>query len=182
MERNDITTRLASVRERIAQAAARAGRATREIRILAVTKAHGKDLVHAALKAGLTDLGENYVQEGIAKMEETGPGTRWHFIGRVQSNKTRAIGPSLRLGPHADARAYRPAAQCPAPGGITAVKRLHTGPHAGSRRPSGVARRRSSRPCGADRRAAAPAPARPHGHADARRAPSRLRAPSLSFR
>ena len=91
MDRNDIAARLAAVRERIGEAAARAGRLPREVRILAVTKAHGKDLVRAALEAGLTDLGENYVREGIAKMEETGPGARWHFIGRVQSNKTRAI-------------------------------------------------------------------------------------------
>ena len=90
MERNDIATRLASVRERIAQAAARAGRAPREIRLLAVTKAHGKDLVRAAVAAGLADFGENYVHEGIAKMEETDPGPRWHFIGQLQSNKTRA--------------------------------------------------------------------------------------------
>lgn len=91
MDRDDITARLAVVRKRIGEAAGRAGRAPREVRILAVTKAHGKDLVRAALEAGLTDLGENYVREGIAKMKETGPGARWHFIGRVQSNKTRAI-------------------------------------------------------------------------------------------
>ena len=91
MDRDDIAGRLAVVRERIGEAAGRAGRAPQEIRILAVTKAHGKDLVRAALEVGLTDLGENYVQEGIAKMGETSPGVRWHFIGRVQSNKTRAV-------------------------------------------------------------------------------------------
>ena len=91
MDSDNIAARLAVVRERIARAAGRAGRAPREIRILAVTKAHGKDLVRAALEAGLTDLGENYAQEGIDKIEQTGPGARWHFIGRVQSNKTRAI-------------------------------------------------------------------------------------------
>jgi len=91
MDRNDLAASLAVVRERIGEAAGRAERAPQEVRILAVTKAHGKDLVRAALKAGLSDLGENYVHEGIAKKEETGPGARWHFIGRVQSNKTRAI-------------------------------------------------------------------------------------------
>lgn len=91
MDRNDIAARLAVVRERIGEAAGRAGRAPQKVRILAVTKARGKDLVRAALEAGLTDLGENYVREGIAKMEEADPGARWHFIGRVQSNKTRAI-------------------------------------------------------------------------------------------
>lgn len=91
MDRNDLAASLAVVRERIGEAAGRAERAPQEVRILAVTKAHGKDLVRAALKAGLSDLGENYVHEGIAKKEEAGPGARWHFIGRVQSNKTRAI-------------------------------------------------------------------------------------------
>lgn len=90
MDRNDIAARLAAVRERIGDAATRAGRAPQEIRILAVTKAHGKYLVRAAAAAGLTDFGENYVHEGIAKMEGTGSGARWHFIGQVQSNKTRA--------------------------------------------------------------------------------------------
>lgn len=90
MDTNDIAARLAVVRERIGAAAGRAGREPQEVRILAVTKAHGEDLVRAALEAGLADFGENYAQEGIDKMERTGPGARWHFIGRVQSNKTRA--------------------------------------------------------------------------------------------
>ena len=86
----DIAARLAVVRERIGRAAGRAGRAPEEVRILAVTKAHDKDLVRAAAAVGLTDFGENYVHEGIAKMKATDPGARWHFIGQVQSNKTRA--------------------------------------------------------------------------------------------
>ena len=115
-----VAARVAVVRERIGEAAGRARRAPQKVRILAVTKAHGKDLpcLPPSWMGGLTDLGENYVQEGIAKMGEDGPGARWHFIGRVQSNKTRADCPVLRLGPHADARAYRPAAQRPAPGGL----------------------------------------------------------------
>ena len=87
----DIAARLAAVRERIGDAAARAGRAAQDVRVLAVTKAHGKDVVRAALEAGLMDLGENYVREGIAKMEGAGNGARWHFIGQLQSNKTRAV-------------------------------------------------------------------------------------------
>ena len=91
MNEGEIAARLAVVRERIPRAAERAGRAPQDIRILAVTKAHGADVARAAMAAGLADLGENYVHEGIARMEETGPGPRWHFIGRIQSNKTRAI-------------------------------------------------------------------------------------------
>ncbi len=89
MNTREIAARLAAVQERIAAAAGRAGRAPREIRVLAVTKAHGPAAVRAAAAAGLTDFGENYIQEGIAKMKEAGSGARWHFIGRMQSNKTR---------------------------------------------------------------------------------------------
>ncbi len=87
MDPNEIAARLAAIRERIALAA---GKTSEEIRLVAVTKAHGKDMVRAATAAGLSDFGENYIREGIAKMEAAGPGANWHFIGRVQSNKTRA--------------------------------------------------------------------------------------------
>ena len=91
MNEGEIAARLAVTQERIARAAGRAGRSPQDIRILAVTKAHGADVARAALAAGLADFGENYVHEGVAKMEATGSGPRWHFIGRIQSNKTRAI-------------------------------------------------------------------------------------------
>ena len=91
MHSGEIDARLAAVRERIARAAGRAGRPPQEIRILAVTKAHGKDLVCAAREAGLVDYGENFAREGIAKMDAAGPGATWHFIGQLQSNKTRPV-------------------------------------------------------------------------------------------
>lgn len=56
-----------------------------------MTKAHGADAVQAGLAAGLRDFGENFAQEGIAKMDEVGPAAAWHFIGQIQSNKTRLI-------------------------------------------------------------------------------------------
>ncbi|MCY3815088.1 MAG: YggS family pyridoxal phosphate-dependent enzyme [Gammaproteobacteria bacterium] len=86
-----IAARLKTVRTRIASAAIRSGRRSDEIRILAVTKAHGKDAVLAGHGAGLTDFGENFAREAIAKMGEVGPGGTWHFIGQLQSNKTRLI-------------------------------------------------------------------------------------------
>lgn len=80
-----------ALRARIRSAAARSGRNPDEVRILAVSKAHGSDSVLAGVAAGLTDFGENFTREGIAKMREVGPGATWHFIGQVQSNKTRLI-------------------------------------------------------------------------------------------
>lgn len=87
----EVAARLQALRARVASAAARAGRDPEEVRILAVTKAHGADAVQAGLAAGLRDFGENFAQEGIAKMDEVGPGAAWHFIGQLQSNKTRQV-------------------------------------------------------------------------------------------
>jgi pyridoxal phosphate enzyme (YggS family) len=81
------------VRERIAAAASRAGRGAHEITLVAVTKRQPVEVVRAAVRVGLTDLGENYVQEAQAKQEApemTGSDTpRWHLIGHLQSNKSK---------------------------------------------------------------------------------------------
>ncbi len=81
-----------AVRARIAAAAARAGRNVADITLLAVSKAQPADSVRAAAAQGLTDFGESYVNEALAKLEalEALPLT-WHFIGRLQANKTRPI-------------------------------------------------------------------------------------------
>ncbi len=65
----------------------------REVRIVGVTKTHGDDLVAAALAAGLVDLGENYAQELRDRVLPTSiaADVRWHFIGRLQSNKVRLV-------------------------------------------------------------------------------------------
>ena len=65
-----------------------------EVRIVAVTKGFGADAVAAAREAGLTDLGENYADELVAKWE-TGP--RWHFLGAIQRNKVRALADKVGL-------------------------------------------------------------------------------------
>jgi len=60
--------------------------------VLAVSKTRGAEEVRAAAALGLRDFGENYMQEGLAKIESlTGLNLCWHFIGPIQSNKTRAI-------------------------------------------------------------------------------------------
>lgn len=83
----EIRLRLAGIRERIDAAAAGRGGA---VRIVAVTKRLPADEVRAAYAAGHRDFGENYVQEGLAKIAELAPempDARWHLIGRLQSNK-----------------------------------------------------------------------------------------------
>jgi PLP dependent protein len=79
-----VAERLAAVRERIE----RAGRNPDDVAIVAVTKGFGPDACREALRAGLTLLGENRVQEALAKMEVV-DGARWHLIGHLQSNKVR---------------------------------------------------------------------------------------------
>jgi PLP dependent protein len=66
----------------------RAGRDPDEIAIVAVTKGFGPDVCRAGLSAGLTILGENRVQEALAKMAEVEGGT-WHLIGHLQTNKVK---------------------------------------------------------------------------------------------
>jgi pyridoxal phosphate enzyme (YggS family) len=97
-----LRARLASVRDRIAQAAGRAGRDPASIRLVAVSKTFSADHVRVAAEAGQLDFGENKVQEGVQKIEafhkmqalettDAGRGTaiRWHLVGHLQTNKTR---------------------------------------------------------------------------------------------
>ena len=82
------------VRSRIAAAAARAGRPTESVRIVAVTKGHPLERAREAAAAGLLDLGENRVQEALAKQDAwPAAPVRWHLIGHLQRNKARlAVG------------------------------------------------------------------------------------------
>jgi len=88
----DVAANLAAVRIRIARAAQRAGRDPGTVHLIAVSKTKPAALVRAALAAGATDFGENYVQEAVAKRAEVGAGGRWHLIGHLQRNKAaRAV-------------------------------------------------------------------------------------------
>jgi pyridoxal phosphate enzyme (YggS family) len=71
-------------------AARQAGRTSESVRVIAVSKTHPADAVRAATNVGLTDFGENRVQEAEGKIGEVGrQGVRWHLIGHLQSNKAR---------------------------------------------------------------------------------------------
>ena len=87
-----ITEHLEQVQKRVALAAEKAGRNPRSVRILAVSKQQPTALIRAAVDAGQHAFGENYLQEALAKINELrGVPIQWHFIGRVQGNKTRPI-------------------------------------------------------------------------------------------
>ena len=87
---NDFPANLAAVRRRIERAAAAVGREPASIALLAVTKMQPLAAVSAARRAGVALFGTNYVQEGIAQIDAA-PDAEWHYIGRLQSNKTRAV-------------------------------------------------------------------------------------------
>lgn len=83
---------LATVRERIATAAARASRSPDAVTLVVVTKTHPPELVAEAVAAGARDLGENRVQEAATKLPALaalGHRPRWHLIGHLQRNKAR---------------------------------------------------------------------------------------------
>ena len=86
----DLAERVAEVRERIAAAVARGGH-QQDVTLVAVTKTHGPEAVHAAWNAGVRDVGENRVQEATAKMERVDVPVRWHLIGHLQRNKVKAL-------------------------------------------------------------------------------------------
>ena len=80
------------VRSRISRAALAAGRDPASVTLIAVSKAKPAESVRAAATAGVTDFGENYLQEALGKMDRLADlALHWHFIGGIQSNKTRAI-------------------------------------------------------------------------------------------
>ncbi|HTD61889.1 MAG TPA: YggS family pyridoxal phosphate-dependent enzyme [Gemmatimonadaceae bacterium] len=77
----DLAERVAQVRRRVGQ----------DVTIIAVTKTYGPDAVEAAWRSGLRDVGENRVQEAVAKMAAIQVPVRWHLIGHVQRNKVKDV-------------------------------------------------------------------------------------------
>jgi len=86
----DLLGRLDSIRERIIKAAEACNRPVESIRLLAVSKTIAAEVVRKAIEAGVTDLGENYIQEARQKIVTLGAyPVNWHFIGHLQSNKAK---------------------------------------------------------------------------------------------
>lgn len=91
MNATTIAGRLETVREEIARVQAAHG-VKHDVRIVAVTKGHGAEAVRAAWQAGLTDVGENRVQEALGKQAGLEDAlVRWHLIGHLQTNKAKLV-------------------------------------------------------------------------------------------
>lgn len=87
-----VAQRLRAVQERIHDAEAAAGRTPGSVKLLAVGKTHGSDKIRQAWEAGQRMFGESYLQEAVEKVGQLRDlAIEWHFIGRIQSNKTRTI-------------------------------------------------------------------------------------------
>lgn len=95
----DLAARLDAVRERIAQACARAHREPSSVCLVLASKTQTPEEIAAAYAAGARDFGENYVQETIAKRAVLAHlhGVRWHMIGHLQSNKARVAAENFDL-------------------------------------------------------------------------------------
>jgi PLP dependent protein len=92
MSPQNLPAALREVRERMGRAAAAAGRNAQSVTLLAVGKAQPAELLAAAADGGVVDFGESYLQEALGKMAALqNRRLPWHFVGRVQSNKTRPI-------------------------------------------------------------------------------------------
>jgi pyridoxal phosphate enzyme (YggS family) len=85
----DITANINKIKQRIAAAAARCNRASDSIKLLAVTKTVPLPAIEQAIEAGITAMGENYVQEAKEKIAVIGQRVSWHMIGHLQTNKAK---------------------------------------------------------------------------------------------
>lgn len=86
----DVVANYRNIIDCIHEAAAKVGRDAREIKLLAAAKSQNIDAIRAAIAAGVSLIGENYIQETQAKKQEIGNPVEWHMIGHLQRNKAKA--------------------------------------------------------------------------------------------
>ena len=96
-DRDAIRERVASVRERIAAACVRSGRDPASVTLVGITKTVPVEVIRMAVSAGVSELGENRVQEALPKIAAIGPGPVWHMVGRLQTNKAADVSSSFSL-------------------------------------------------------------------------------------
>ena len=88
----DISDNIAKINDKIKSAASQAGRSLEDIKLIAVSKKKSTDLITAAHHCGLTNFGENYLQESVEKISSiNSKEIDWHFIGNIQSKKSSQI-------------------------------------------------------------------------------------------
>ena len=89
---SNITNRFLNIKERVHKACLNAGRDIDNVLIIGASKKKPAELISQFSQQGLTDIGENYLQEAVEKREQLlEHALNWHFIGQIQSNKTKTI-------------------------------------------------------------------------------------------
>ena len=91
-----ISENLKAVRENIEESCKGANRSSNSVRLIAVTKTYGVDVINEAIDCGVLDIGENRVQEILEKYDHVKP-VRWHLIGHLQRNKVKYIIDKVQL-------------------------------------------------------------------------------------
>jgi hypothetical protein len=86
---SSIRENISQIKARIAAAAERAGRSVDSVRLVAVSKTRPVEAILEAIDAGVTDIGENRVQEASGKYEQINRPVRWHLVGHLQTNKVK---------------------------------------------------------------------------------------------
>lgn len=94
---NHVEQNIADIRKKVAEAALKSGRKPEDILILAVSKTIDTDTIKLAVDCGLTELGENRVQEVMDKYDKMGSDVKWHIIGHLQTNKVKYIIDKVKL-------------------------------------------------------------------------------------
>jgi len=119
-----VAERLEAVRARIAAAGGT------DVRVVAVTKGFGPDAIEAAVAAGCQDVGENYAQEAVTKLQAVrGPVPRVHFIGHLQTNKVKQLAPVVDVWQSVDRPAAVEAIERHAPPGTVVLVQVAAGLH-----------------------------------------------------
>lgn len=86
-----VAENIAQITGRMERAALRSGRQLSDVKLVVITKNVSVDLIEEVIKAGVTDIGENKVQELVKKQEQLGRGVEWHFVGHLQRNKVKNL-------------------------------------------------------------------------------------------
>ena len=93
----NIAENVKRINERIERACSRAGRKPEEVTLIGVTKTRGADVINEGIASGITDIGENRVQELMSKYDDIDKNAKIHLIGHLQSNKVKYIADKVAM-------------------------------------------------------------------------------------
>ena len=132
MDHTELHSNISQVKSRISSAADAVNRVAGDIRLIAVSKTKPVEDVRAAFHAGISDFGENYVTEAVDKCIQCSDlDITWHFLGPLQSNKTRQVAEHFDWIHSIDRTENCPAVKCTKARRESTAQGLHSGEYAG---------------------------------------------------